>query len=218
MDLQTKLNPTTTALLVIDLQNDFCSPSGLMALMGKDVSGMDAMIERIKELANVCEETGIPTFYTQQIYDRTKLTNLQKEQYDLDGKMITCDIDGGGYKFYKLNPHVDQVFPKYTYNVFSNPDLSKELAVRGIKTLIITGVSTQICVETAIRNGFDIGYKIVVPDDLVATTSKDPDTQERTLRLVKKTYGVVVDSTEVIATLQARKTLTDTTNQKPLSK
>lgn len=212
MDLQTKLDPKSTAFLVIDIQNDFCSPSGLMASMGKDVSGMDAMIEKIKQLAVLCEEMEIPVFYTQQIYDRTKLTDLQKEQYDLDGKMITCDIDGEGYKFYKLTPPDDRIFPKYTYNVFSNADLSTELTHLSVKTLVITGVSTQICVETAIRNGFDIGYKLVVPRDLVATTSKDPDTQERTLRLVEKTYGVVVDSAEVVATLQAIRTLTKATD------
>lgn len=204
MNLQTKLDPKITALLVIDIQNDFCSPSGLMASLGKDVSGMDSMIEKIKRLAGVCEVAGVPIFYTQQIYDRSKLTDLQKEQYDLDGKMVTCDIRSDGYKLYKLNPPADRIFPKYTYNVFSNSDLSNELFSRGVKTLIITGVSTQICVETAIRNGFDIGYKIVVPRDLVATTSKDPDTQERTLRLIEKTYGVAVDSAEIMAILQAK--------------
>jgi ureidoacrylate peracid hydrolase len=204
MNLQEKLNPATTALLIIDMQNDFCSPEGLMASMGKNVSGMEAMVERITQLADQCNATDVPIFYTQQIYDRTKLTHLQNEQYDLDGKMITCNIAGDGYKFYKLNPRVDRVFPKYTYNVFSNSDLSNELSNRGIKTLIITGVSTQICVETAIRNGFDIGYKIVVAQDLVATTSHDPHVQERTLRLVAKTYGTVVDSSEIINILKIR--------------
>src|SRR2546430_12334614 len=104
MDLQTKLNPASTALLVIDMQNDFCSPAGLMAAMGKDISGMDVVVEKIKKLAAVCEVAGVPVFYTQQLYDRSKLTDLQKEQYDLDGKMITCDIKGDGYKFYKLTP------------------------------------------------------------------------------------------------------------------
>lgn len=204
MDLRAKLNPASTALLVIDIQNDFCSPSGVMASMGKDVSGMAIMVEKIKKLAAVCDANGVPVFYTQQIYNRSKLTDLQKEQYDLDGKMITCDINGEGYMFYKLNPPTDRIFPKYTYNVFSNLDLSNELLNRGVKTLIITGVSTQICVETAIRNGFDIGYKIVVPRDLVATTSKDPGTQERTLRLVEKTYGVVVNSSEILAILRLK--------------
>ncbi len=204
MNLREKLVPATTALIVIDLQNDFCSPTGLMASLGKNISGMDAMIEQTKHLIATCEQVEIPIFYTQQIYDRSKLTDLQKEQYDLDGKMIICDIKGDGYKFYNLTPPSEQVFVKYSYNVFSNPLLGQELVEKGIKTLIIAGVSTQICVETAIRNAFDIGYKIVMPRDLVATTSHDPHIQERTLRLVEKTYGVVVDSSEIIDILNKR--------------
>lgn len=203
MSLKQKLKPNVTALFVIDLQNDFCSPTGLMASLGKDISMMDTLINKTKQLIDVCENINIPVFYMQQIYDRTKLTDLQKEQYDLDQKLIVCDINGDGHKFYKLSPPANRVFPKYAYNVFSNPNVGRELAERGIKTLIITGVSTQICVETAIRNGFDLGYKIVVPYDLVATTSNTPGTQERTLHLVKRTYGVVSDSAEIMNTLQS---------------
>ena len=90
------------------------------------------------------------------------------------------------------------------YNIFSNDRLKNELAKLGIKTLVVTGVSTQICVETAIRNGFDLGYKIVVPEDLVATTSDNPDTQLRTLNLVRKTYGVVSSLEEVSTILDSK--------------
>jgi ureidoacrylate peracid hydrolase len=204
LNLPQKLEIGSTALLVIDIQNDFCSPSGLMASMGKDISGMLPMIGRLKKLIHVCDQVGVPVFYTQQIYDRAKLSDIQKEQYDLDGKLITCDVAGNGYKFYEINPPSDRVYPKYNYNVFSNSVLAQELVERGIKTLIITGVVTQVCVETAIRNGFDIGYKIVVPEDLVATTSRDADVQERTLRLVSKTYGSVVRSSEIIAIFDNR--------------
>ncbi|HEX6462516.1 MAG TPA: cysteine hydrolase family protein [Candidatus Saccharimonadales bacterium] len=110
MSLTAKLHPAVTALLVIDLQNDFCSPAGLMASMGKDVSGMDTLIEQIKALASACDQAGIPVFYMQQRYDRTKLTALQKEQYDLDGKMVVCDIQGEGHKFYKINPLPTECF------------------------------------------------------------------------------------------------------------
>ena len=71
------------------------------------------------------------------------------------------------------------------------------IAAANIKTLIITGVSTQICVETAIRNGFDLGYKIIVPSDLVGTTSNDPATQTITLKRVGKTFGMVSSLGEI---------------------
>lgn len=201
MRLKDKLNPRHTALLVVDIQNDFCAQSGVMAKMGKDVSGMPRLVEGIQELAEVCEAVGIPVFYAQQLYDRTKLNALQREQYDLDGKLVTCDIGGDGWKFFMIDPAPERVYPKYNYNVFSNERLVSDLEQQSIKTLIVTGVSTQICVETAIRNGFDLGYKIVVPHDLVATTSKEPGTQERTLLLVQKTYGVVSSLKEVVDTI-----------------
>lgn len=198
-----KLNPRHTALIIVDMQNDFCSESGLMAKKGKDVSGMGRLTQDIQSLVEACNDKGIPTFYTQQIYDRTKLNDLQNEQYDLDGKLVTCDIAGDGYKFYGFNPPTDRIYPKYNYNVFSNTRLVDDLSAADIKTLVITGVSTQICVETAIRSGFDLGYKIVVPSDLVATTSKDPTTQQRTLSLVSKTYGVVSDLEEVMRIIES---------------
>lgn len=205
MDLKTKLDPSYAALLVIDIQNDFCASTGMMASMGKDVSGMPKLVKGISSLIATCEAVGIPTMYTQQIYDIDKLNELQREQYDLDGKLITCDIRGEGWKFYNLEPPASAVYQKYNYNVFSNDRLVRDLKSKKTKTLIITGVSTQICVETAIRNGFDMGYKIVVPEDLTATTSKDGATKERTLNLVRKTYGVVTSSEEIAATLLSYK-------------
>jgi ureidoacrylate peracid hydrolase len=165
---------------------------------------MNTLVADIHTLAEVCENTHIPVLYTQHIYDRTKLNDLQNEQYDLDGRMITCDISGDGWKLYGFNPPQDQVYEKYNYNIFSNQRLVDDVQKLNIKTLIITGVSTQICVETAIRDGFDLGYKIVVPDDLTGTTSSDPTVQERTLNLVKRTYGVVSSLAEVSAVLQNR--------------
>ena len=58
-------------------------------------------------------------------------------------------------------------------------------------------MDTYWCVETAIRNAFDLGYKVVVPEDLVACNSRHLDLHNRTLDLVKKTFGVVVSSDEI---------------------
>mgnify|MGYP002867528038 FL=1 len=58
-------------------------------------------------------------------------------------------------------------------------------------------MDTIYCVETAIRNGYDLGYKIVVPHDLVAGNAKDIDLHNRTLELVNRSFGVVVSSEEL---------------------
>lgn len=54
------------------------------------------------------------------------------------------------------------------------------------------------CVETAIRVGFDLGYKIVVPEDMVAGNARDKDANGRTFELIKKTYGVIVNSEDLL--------------------
>lgn len=111
---------------------------------------------------------------------------------------MTCNIAGDGYKFYRITPPTDLVYVKYNYNTFSNAEFVKRLEQSQVRTLVIAGVDTQYCVETAVCNGFDLGYKIVVPRDLVATSAKHTDMQERTLELVRKTYGVMTDSKELM--------------------
>jgi len=197
MELKDKINSKHTALLVIDIQKDFAAPDGLLAKRGRDISMVEPMIEKLQKIIATARKADVLTLYTQQIYDRSKLNDLQKEQYDLDGKLITCDIATGGYKFYKINPPPEFVFQKCNYNIFSNPALEETLQKHNIKTLIITGMDTAWCVETAIRNGFDLGYKIVVPEDLVVGNGRHADLHARTLELVHKTFGVVTNSEEI---------------------
>jgi nicotinamidase-related amidase len=200
MPLKDKIKPQDTALVVIDIQNDFASPDKrfFRASRNGDLSLVDPMIDRLEKVITEAEKAGVLVIYTQQIYDQSKLSNLQKEQYDLDGKLITCDISTDGYKFYRLKPPNDLVFPKYNFNIFSNDALTSLLKKRSIKTLIITGMDIIFCVETAIRNGYDLGYKIVVPTDMIAGNANAKEMNDRTLELVKKTYGVLTTSDELI--------------------
>lgn len=194
MDFYTKIEPRHTALLVIDLQKDFAAPDGLRGRKGGDLSHIELLVNNLQTLIPTAQKAGVLTLYTQQIYDRTKLNELQKEQFDLDGKVVTCDPSTGGHDFYKIQPPPELVYEKYNFNAFSNPQLAETLKAHNIKTLVIAGMDTYYCVETAIRNGFDLGYKIVVPEDLVAGSSRHMDFHNRTLQLVKKTYGIVTTS------------------------
>ncbi len=211
MELREKINPKHTALIVIDVQKDFMAPDGLLGKRGRDLSMMDPMVDRLEKTIKVASQTDVLALYTQQIYEHEKLNELQKEQYELDGKLVTCDSIGDGYKFYRINPPSNAIYVKHNYNVFSNPDFIKTLEAHKIKTLVITGVDTYICVETAIRNGFDLGYKIVVPKDLVATNGRHKDAHERTLWLVQKTYGALTTSEE-IATIWGEYAIESLTN------
>lgn len=197
-DLGLKLQPAHTALLVIDLQVDFAAPHGLMAQRGRDLTPVPPMLQTVNQLVAAATRAGVLVCHTQQIYDRSKLNPLQREQYDLDGKLVSCDIAGAGYNFYGLDHEPKHVFTKHNYNAFSNPALAPLLEQHQIKTLIVVGMDTCYCVETALRNGHDLGYKIVVPADAVACNGKHPHLHQNTLELVQRTYGVVTDTPTIL--------------------
>lgn len=198
MKLLDKINPKHTALLVIDIQNDFVNPKGKLAIEGRQMDLINKLMEKLPDFIKAAEKHNVLTLYTQQIYDYSKLNNLQKEQYDIDGKFISCDVNTDGWHFYKINPKKQDVYVKHNMNAFSNNDLEDRLKENQIKTLIIVGVDTFYCVETAIRNGFDLGYKIVVPADLIGANAKHLDRHQNTLTHVRKNYGVLSSSEEII--------------------
>lgn len=198
--LRDKVDPRHTALVVIDVQRDFCAPDGFRAKRGGDLSMVDPMIDALLPTIKAAQTAKVSVLYTQQIYDWGKLTDLQKEQYDLDGKLVICDPATGGHELYRVKPPTSDLYVKYNYDAFSNQEFKDRLESEGIKTLVITGLDSFYCVETAIRNGFDLGYKIVVPKDLIACSGKHREMHERTLWLVEKTYGVVTDA-ETLQTL-----------------
>jgi len=197
MELAEKINPSHTALIVIDVQKDFAAPDGLCGRRGRDLSQVEPMIENLQKTISVAEKASVPVYYIRQIFDRSKMSPMKLEQYDIDGNLITCDIETDGWHFYKLNPPEDQVYTKYNYNAFSIPEFVESLRQKGIKTLVFAGMDTYVCVETALRSAFDMGYKVVLPKDLVAANAKHADWSERTFALVQKIYGPVVESSEI---------------------
>jgi len=198
MELLEKINPKDTAILVIDIQKDFVDPEGMLAKRGRDMSMINDVMEKLPLFLNEAKKKDVLILYTQQVYDHDSLNSLQKEQYDLDGKFVTCDKNTDGYELYRLTPDKSDVYVKHNYNAFSNNKLIDKLETNNIKTLIMVGVDTIYCVETAIRNGYDLGYKIVVPEDLVAGNAKHIEMHNNTLAHVKKNYGVVSSSEEIL--------------------
>src|SRR4030043_2341009 len=200
MNLSEKINPKHTTLIVIDVQNDFASPDHkfFRASRNGDLTIVDPMIDKLEKTIPVAKRAGVDVIYTQQIYDPAKLNDLQKEQYELDSRLVTCNINSEGHKLYKINPDMKDVYKKNNFNIFSNDELVGRLVRRNTKTLVLTGMDIVFCVETAIRNGFDLGYKIVVAEDMIAGNARYMDLNNKTLELVKMTFGVVSNSAELI--------------------
>jgi len=196
MPIQEKINPAHTALIVIDAQVDFCSPEGLLG-NDKDYSLYESVLSKLPKVISVAEKAGVLVLYTKQIYSRDKLNALQKEQYDLDGKLVLAVENTKGADFYKINPPMEKVFIKHNNNVFSNAELCEVLIKNSIKTLVLTGFDTVFCIETALRNAVDLGYKVVLPRDLVGMNAKRLDLHNQTLNIASY-IGVVINSDELI--------------------
>ncbi len=187
-----------TALLVIDVQKDFCSSDGLLAKRGRALSRIESMIDRLIPFIKQTKAAGIPVLYAQQVYDWDSLNERQKHLYRA-GRFVTCDKSTGGHEFYRINPPPEDVFVKQAFSCFSNLNLLRRLDELGIKSLIITGVDSEYCVESSVRSAFDLGFHVIVPKDLIATNAKKVQREDRFLELVESSFGVVSTADEIAA-------------------
>lgn len=198
LTLEDKVDPRRAGLIVVDVQNDFCAPDGYFAKTGNDVSMVEAMIPRLEALIEGARAGGVPVVFVQAIYDEHFLSGPWKERNirrNLD--VPRCVTGSWGADFYRVKPAgSDLVVRKHRYSAFIDTELDMILRVRGIETLIMTGVATNVCVESTARDGFMKDYYIVFTADATATTSRA--LQEGTLQNIRDNFGVVVSSEEIL--------------------
>jgi ureidoacrylate peracid hydrolase len=202
LSLADKLVPTRACLLVVDVQNDFCSPDGYFARVGNDVSAVAAMMERLHALIDAARAAGALVVFVQAIYDEHVLSAPWRERNIRRNLEVPRCITGSwGAELYEVKPQPgDVVVRKHRYSAFVDTELDMILRARGIETLVMTGVASNVCVESTARDGFMKDYYIVFTSDASATTS--PAVHEATLQNVRDYFGVVASAAEVIATWQ----------------
>jgi ureidoacrylate peracid hydrolase len=184
------------AVLVVDIQNDFCHDEGIFAQQGLDVSPAQEVTPRIQSFIDEVRKYDVPVIYSKQIESDEVTPDNLKRQFAHGKLKAVCTPNSWGAELYQLEPaEGEHVLEKHTYDVFSNPQLRKILDERGIDTLVIAGVNTDVCVDTTVRSAFTNGYQVVVPKDLVATMNVDG--QEHYLSVFDRFFGDVVESAQV---------------------
>lgn len=200
-----------TALLVIDMQNAFCHPSGGFANVGRDVSAQHAIIPTVTELVRTARGAGISVVWTIQEGlgpdDRARLSSelprrlgrgpVEPETWCIRGTRdaaLVEPLDG------ELRAE-DHVVRKLRMSSFYSTTLDATLRIRGIRTLIVTGVNTEKCVESTVRDASFRDYDVVVVGDAVATS--DRSFHDDSLRKIDAYFGVVLPSQEVAAAMTA---------------
>lgn len=181
--LEEKVSKENAALIVIDVQNDFCHPKGSGALNGGDVSPCVEMVPRLVKLIDAARTADVPVIFVRAIHNDWTTSAARKAQRSTNGqKILTCWEGTWGAEFYMVEPLPgDCIVTKHRFSAFINTDLDLILRSQGIKTIIMTGVATSGCVESTARDGFMLDYFMVFVGDCAAQ-SVSPGRHEMTLK------------------------------------
>jgi ureidoacrylate peracid hydrolase len=203
------------ALLVIDVQNGFVSKGGSYDLLGMDTSRYCRVIPKIKELLDLCRENTIPVFYTQAVRESSGIDLLTRTHQILpksrEERIMKKPICVRGTWDADIVAEVapisgDHVVIKRRDSAFHDTEIKVWLSSLGIDTLIFSGIDTSICVESSLRDAFNIGYDVVLISD--ATISSNKKHYESTIDNIKDYYGLVMDLSEFSQYLPQSQTTT----------
>jgi nicotinamidase-related amidase len=185
------VDPRWTALIVVDLQNDFCSMGGHFARHGKDVARMVPAVERMIDFIGQSQRLGMRTIFLQQAslpdgrmdspaWLRFKTRDGKTPDYAMRGTWGWQFVDG-------VNTlPTDWVVEKFRPDGFIGTNLDNILRTQGIQSVIVLGAITEGCVESTVRSASYRDYYVVVVEDAVA--SPNAELADGSLRLFRARY------------------------------
>ena len=191
------LDPKRTAVLVIDMINEFCKPGGRMVL-----PGYEALIPAQTALIAHARTLDVPVIFVQDSHRRNMRRDrewVKRTPHGIENTWATQVIDD-------LAPQADDIrVIKHRYSAFFQTDLDLVLKDMLIDQLVIFGVVTNICVRSTVHDAFFLGYDVVVPADACAATGHRE--QESTLYDIATHFGAVSTSRAVIAAMDGNMTI-----------
>lgn len=174
------LDASASALIIVDMQNAYASLGGYVDTAGFDISGAQGVIANIAAIAEAARNAGMPVVYLQNGWDagyqeaggegspnwhKSNALKTMRRRPELSGRFLAK----GGWDYElvdALKPLPgDLVVPKTRYSGFFNSTLDSTLRARGIRSLIFTGIATNVCVESTLRDAFHLEYFAVMLRD-----------------------------------------------------
>lgn len=202
--------PKQTALIVIDMQRDFVEEGGFGETLGNDVSLLRAIIPTTAALLALCRDKGITIIHTRECHrpDLSDLPNAKRDRGHPDlrigdtgpmGRILIAGEDGADIipELYPIKGEL--IIDKPGKGAFYSTSLGKHLETRGITTLIFAGVTTEVCVQTSMREANDRGFDCLLMED--ATESYFPEFKAATLEMIRA-QGAIVGWTATLAQLK----------------
>ncbi|HAI50446.1 cysteine hydrolase [Atlantibacter hermannii] len=192
-------DPATTALVMIDMQRDFVEPHGFGEALGNDVSLLRRAIEPCTRLLEAARQAGLLIVHTREGH-RADLSNCPAAKLTRGGKTFIGQQGSMGRILIQGEPGHDiipELYPLSGEPIIDKPgkgafyatDLHLILQARAIKSLIICGVTTEVCVQTTAREANDRGYEVLIPEDCCA--SYFPEFHRAALEMIKAQGAIV---------------------------
>lgn len=210
------LDPQATALIVIDMQRDFCSPGGYAHLAGLDIDRMQAVVGQVKALLVAARAAGLHVFHTREGHlpdlsdcPPAKLARSVAAGAPIGsagplGRLLVRGEQGHDFVS-ELRPlSSEQVIDKPGYGAFHKTTLGALLGAFGIRRLLLCGITTEVCVHSTLREAIDRGFFCTTVGD--ATAASQAELQAPALAMIGVEGGVfggVCSTAEAVAALNA---------------
>lgn len=207
------VNWERTAVVMIDMQRDFLEPGGFGETLGNDVSLLQRAVAPCRALLDGARRKGILVIHTREGH-RPDLSDAPRAKVERGAPSLRIGAKGPmgrilvrGEPGHELIPELypvagEPVIDKPGKGAFYATDLQSILRNRGVDSLIVCGVTTEVCVHTTVREANDRGYRCIVPGDCCG--SYFPEFHEMGLRMIKAQGGIfgwVSDSSRILAAL-----------------
>jgi ureidoacrylate peracid hydrolase len=193
-------DPRWAALLVVDVQNDFVSSKGSAAKRGEDVSAAQAAVPKLIRLIDEARRVGLTVVYIKTTHSEWTDTPSWIFRKSQQSALDTCREGTWGAELYEgISPlPSERVVIKHRYSAFINTDLNTVLKAKGIESVLVTGVATNVCVETTARDAYMYDYYVTMVSDCSA--AYDPKLHLGTLENMRRHFGLVASSEEIMET------------------
>jgi nicotinamidase-related amidase len=210
-----EFDPRKTALLMIDFQRDFVYPGGFGESLGNDTTPLLKALPPAQRVLKACRDAGVFVIHTREGH-RADLSDLPRAKYERGKPTIHIGDEGPMGRLLVRGSHghdiVEEVYPIEGEPVVDKPgkgafyatDLDTILKMKGLEKLVACGVTTEVCVQTTVREANDRGYDTLVLSDCVA--SYFPEFQRVALEMIKAQGGIfgwVSDSEHFLSGLAA---------------